>query len=121
VKPGGRILVVAECAEGMGSEEFKHMIRNMGGFAEYLDEVRDRPVEVDQWQVEKLALAGVQNDVYFFAPGVTKQELGRLGEKWFGDLDEAVAAVLRRLPAGARVTLVPEGPYTFARATAQVV
>jgi nickel-dependent lactate racemase len=120
-KPGGRILVVTECAEGMGSEEFKRMIRNMGSFAEYLDEVRDRPVEVDQWQVEKLALAGVQNDVYFYAPGVTRQELGRLGEKWFGDLDEAVAAVLRGLRAGARVTLVPEGPYTFARATAQVV
>ena len=119
-KPRARILVVAECAEGMGSDEFKRMIRNMGGFAEYLDEVRNQPVEVDQWQVEKLALAGVQNDVYFFAPGVTKQELGRLGDKWFADLDAAVAAVLRGLPAGARVTLVPEGPYTFARATAQV-
>ena len=46
---------------------------------EYLDEVRDQPVDVDRWQVEKLALAGVQNDVYFYAPGVTKAELGRLG------------------------------------------
>jgi lactate racemase len=119
-KPGGRILVIAECAEGMGSAEFKRMIRDVSGFREYLDEVRDRPVEVDRWQVEKLALAGVQNDVYFFAPGVTMQELGWLGGRWFGDLNQAVAAVLCGLPAGARVTLVPEGPYTFARATAAV-
>jgi nickel-dependent lactate racemase len=117
-RPGGRILVVSECAEGMGSPEFARIIREMGSFAEYLDEIRDRPVEVDQWQVEKLALAGVQNDVYFYAPGVRKSELGRLEARWFGDLDEAVASLLRGLSAGARVTLVPEGPYTFARATA---
>ena len=119
-KPGGRILMIAECSEGMGSPEFARIIGSMGGFAEYLDEVRDQPVEVDRWQVEKLALAGVQNEVYFYAPGVTKQELGRLGERWFGDLGSAVAAVQRGLPTGARVTLVPEGPYTFARATAPV-
>ena len=120
-KPGGRILLVAECAEGMGSPEFARMIRNIGGFAEYLDEVRDQPVDVDRWQVEKLALAGVQNDLYYYAPGVTKAELGRLGTRAFDRLDEAVAAMLRDLPRNARVTLVPEGPYTFARATAQVV
>ena len=92
----------------------------MGGFAEYLDEVRDAPVEVDRWQVEKLAFAGMQNDIYFYAPGVTKEELGRLGARAFKTLDEAVAAMLRGLSPHARVILVPEGPYTFARATAQV-
>ena len=120
-RPGGKILVISECAEGMGSAEFARIIRTMGGFAEYLDQVRDQPVEVDQWQVEKLALAGVQNEVYFSTPGITRQELGRLGERWFDNPEDAVAAVLRGVPAGARVTLVPEGPYTFARATAQVV
>ncbi len=119
-KPGGRILLVAECAEGMGSAEFSRMIREMGEFAEYLEEVRDQPVDVDRWQVEKLALAGVQNEVYFYAPGVTKAELGRLGARAFDTLDEALAAMVWGLPRNARVTLVPEGPYTFARATAQV-
>jgi hypothetical protein len=94
------------------------MIRNMGDFADYLDEVRDRPVDVDRWQVEKLALAGVQNDVYFFAPGVTREELGYLGAKKFDTLNEAIAVLLGSLRPDARVTLVPEGPYTFARAIA---
>ena len=119
-KPGGRILLVAECTEGMGSAEFAAMIRNMGDFAKYLDDVRDQPVDVDRWQVEKLALAGVQNDVYFYAPGVTKAELGSLGARAFDTLREAVSAMVRGLPRNGRVTLVPEGPYTFARATAQV-
>lgn len=120
-KPGGRILLIAECTEGMGSAEFARMIRNMGDFAGYLDEVRDQPVDVDRWQVEKLALAGVQNDVYFYTPGVTRQELGSLAARTFDTLQEATTAMLRSLPPGGRITLVPEGPYTFARATAPVV
>jgi nickel-dependent lactate racemase len=116
-KPGGRILLVAACSEGIGSTEFAGMIREMGNFSDYLDEVRDLPVDVDRWQVEKLALAGVQNELYFYAPGVTKGELGQLGAKTLDSLAEAVAAVLRGLPSGARVVLVPEGPYTFARAS----
>lgn len=119
-KPGARILLIAECSEGMGSEEFRHMILNMGDFQDYLDEVRDQPVGIDRWQVEKLALAGVQNDVYFYTPGVTTSELGRLAARRFDTLNEAIAAMLRGLPRGASITLVPEGPYTFARATAQV-
>jgi nickel-dependent lactate racemase len=119
-KPGGRILLVAECAEGMGSAEFARMIRGMGEFAQYLDEVREQSVDVDRWQVEKLAVAGVQNEVYFYVPGVRKEELGRLGERTFDSLNEAIAAMLHGLPRDGRVTLVPEGPYTFARARAQV-
>jgi nickel-dependent lactate racemase len=119
-RPGAPILMVAECAEGMGSAEFKRMVKALGNFEEYLDRLPDVPVEVDQWQVEKLVLAAVQNDIYFYAPGVSKEELGPLGERWFGDLNEATAAMLDGLPKGARVALVREGPYTFARATARV-
>jgi hypothetical protein len=52
---------------------------------------------------------------------VSRQELGFLAARTFGTLKEAMTAMLRGLPPGGRITLVPEGPYTFARATAQVV
>lgn len=120
-KPGGRILLIAECSEGMGSAEFAGMVRNMRDFADYLNEVRDQPVDVDRWQVEKLALAGVRNDLYFYTPGVSREELGALAARTFPTLDEALAAMLRGLRPGSRAILVPEGPYTFARATAPVV
>ncbi len=120
-KPGGRILIIAECAEGMGSDEYATMVKTMkGGYAEYLDLVRDQPVDVDRWQLEKLSLAGVQNELYYYTPGVTVEQLGPLAARWFGDLDRAIEAVLSGVPAGARVALVPEGPYTFARAGAPV-
>jgi len=47
--------------------------------------------------------------------------MGFLAERAFGSIDEAVFATLDGLPADARVALVPEGPYTFARAETALV
>jgi hypothetical protein len=47
--------------------------------------------------------------------------LGSLAANAFDSLSEAVAALLDGLPAGARIALLPEGPYTYARAEQQPV
>jgi len=116
VKPGGRILLLGECAEGIGGSEFAELLRTLTGFQDFLDAIRETPVEVDQWQLEKLALVGVEHELYFYTPGVTTDQLGCLGSRLFTDIDRAVAAVLEGVPPGARVVLVPDGPYAYARA-----
>ncbi len=120
VKPGGRILLVAQCAEGLGSPEFAAGLASTTSFSDYLDSLRNVPVEVDQWQVEKLAIAALRNEIYLYTPGVLSHPLGPLAARIFPTLDKAVAAVLNGLPPRARVVCVPEGPYTFARAAAPV-
>ena len=116
VKPGGRILLLGECAEGIGGAEFAEQLRSLTSFQNFLNAIRETPVEVDQWQLEKLALVGVAHELYFYTPGVTKDQLGCLRSRLFADIDSAVAAVLKGVPAGARVVLVPDGPYAYARA-----
>jgi lactate racemase len=120
LRPGGRILVLGECAEGIGSEEFAGMLDQFAGHAQFLEQIRATPVEVDQWQLEKLALCGVEHELFFYTPGAPTSRLGCLGKRAFDDLEEAIAALLSGSPDGARVALVPEGPYTFARAEAQL-
>jgi nickel-dependent lactate racemase len=120
VKPDGRILVVAECAEGVGSLEFARRLEGLTDFESFLEEIRTSAVEVDQWQLEKLALTGVRHELFFYAPGVTKRQLGYAGANAYEKLGDAVAAVLAGLPSNALVVLVPEGPYTFARAEEMV-
>jgi nickel-dependent lactate racemase len=115
VKPGGRILTIGECSEGVGSPEFSEKLRTLTGFKIYLDEIKQGDVVVDQWQLEKLALIGLNHELFFYAPGVRDEQLGVLARNSFSDLDEAVRAALRGLPANSRVALVPEGPYVFAR------
>jgi len=116
VKPGGRILIVAQCAEGVGSAEFARKLSAMKDYKSFLEEIRTSPVEVDQWQLEKLALTGEKFELHFYTPGVTRGQLGFLAEQAYNSLPEAVAATLDGLEPGARVAMVPEGPYTFVRA-----
>ena len=115
VKPGGRILILGECPEGVGSPEFTRTLADFAGDQNYLDAIKDRPVVADQWQLEKLALVGLKNELFFYTPGVRREQLGFLGSHYFDDLDEGLNRVLQGLPAEAHVALVPEGPYVYAR------
>lgn len=116
VKPGGKMLLLAECAEGIGSPEYARLLKGYRGHAEFLKEIENAPVEIDQWQLEKLALAGLKHELLFYTPGAAREEQGSLGSLAFADVNEAVAALFSDLAPGARVALLPEGPYTFARA-----
>jgi nickel-dependent lactate racemase len=116
VKPGGPILLVSECAEGIGSPEYARLLQEYTGPAGYLEKLRNAKVEIDQWQLEKLALVEQEHELLFFTPGAPKEAMGSLRTNAFGALDEAVAALVSKLPKGARIALVPDGPYTYARA-----
>jgi nickel-dependent lactate racemase len=114
-KPNGRILLVGECSEGVGAAEFARRLAAYGGHQQYLDEIRNGPVEVDQWQLEKLALAGLKRELFFCAPGITSGQIGCLADHHYADPKAAIAAAIAGLPPDALVAAVPEGPYTYAR------
>ena len=116
VKRGGRILLIGECAEGIGSPEFARMLEGFSSNAGFLEAIRESAVEIDQWQLERLAMCGLRHELYFYTPRAPKEKLGFLGAKSFDDLGDAIRALLDGLQDGARVALIPEGPYTFARA-----
>jgi nickel-dependent lactate racemase len=115
VKPGGRILIMGECAEGVGSPEFAEKVANFSDYDSFLDEIQNADVVIDQWQLEKLALTGQKHPLFLYVPGLGKERLGGLASHCFWDAKSAVEAVLKGLPVGARVALVPEGPYVYAR------
>ena len=115
LKPGGTILILSECAEGVGSSEFAAMMRRYQGPRAFLDAIENTPVEVDQWQLEKLALVGLKHDVLLYTPGISREDLGSLGSNTFPSASAAVAGLLSRLPKNARVAVIPDGPYAYAR------
>ncbi len=115
IKPGGRILVIAECAEGVGSAEFSTKLKTMRSFETFLSEIAHAPVMIDQWQLEKLALVGRSSSLFFCAPGVKSEDLGSLQGRHFSRIELAIAAATAGLPARSRILLIPEGPYAFAK------
>jgi nickel-dependent lactate racemase len=115
VRNGGRILVLGACAEGCGGPEFSRLLAEHPDPAAYLDAIEHIPVTVDQWQLEKLALIATRTKVLYCVPGLSSATRSRLWGPAFDDPARAVAALLDGLPAGARVAVIPEGPYVLAR------
>ena len=118
VKPGGRILLIAECSEGPGAHEFCELLRRTASFEEFLESIREAPVIVDQWQLEKLALVTRKAEVLFYTPGLPREFHPSLWGRPFANVSEAVAALTEGLRPGAAIGIVPEGPYVLARASA---
>jgi nickel-dependent lactate racemase len=115
VKPGGKILLLAACAEGAGSEEFGRLLAAHPSPGAFLEKIAHAPVVVDQWQMEKLGLVTARAEVYYFVPGLPPAYHASLWGKSFPSATAAVEALAASLAPGARVALIPEGPYVLAR------
>jgi nickel-dependent lactate racemase len=116
VRPGGKILLAAACEEGAGGPEFRQMLKESPDWREFLDRIRDAPVVVDQWQLEKLALVRERADLLFFVPGLPEEYRSSLWGRSFPTMEMALETLAAELEPGARVAVIPEGPYVLARA-----
>lgn len=115
VRPGGIILVLAACAEGAGAGEFSRLLMESSSAETFLKEIADRPVTIDQWQLEKLALAALSHRLWFYTPGLPPEYHRKLWGRSFSTAAEALDALAAEVPAQAPVAVIPEGPYVFAR------
>ena len=114
VKPGGRILVMGACEEGAGAPEFRQMLLAGASDEAFLKQIAAAPVTVDQWQLEKLALVTTSRQLLYYVPGLPAEYHPKLWGRSYPTPQEAIDALAAGLPAGARVAVVPEGPYVLA-------
>jgi nickel-dependent lactate racemase len=121
VKPGGRILLIAECPEGAGAPEFREMLKLTNSGREFLKLIQNSPVIVDQWQLEKLALVTGKAEVLFYTPGLPGEYHASLWGRAFLSSERAVQALCEGLADGTEIALMPEGPYVLAKAESQVL
>jgi nickel-dependent lactate racemase len=116
VKPGGYILLSAACEEGVGAPEFRRMVLDGGTDAEFLERIEYAPVTVDQWQLEKLALATTRQHVLWHVPGVPPEYQNKLWGDCFPTVESALAHMAAILAPDANVAVIPDGPYVLGRA-----
>ncbi|MCS6926176.1 MAG: nickel-dependent lactate racemase [Candidatus Binatia bacterium] len=115
VKPGGAILLIAACHEGLGSAEFAGLVRRFPDPQTCLASTADEPVVIDQWQLEKLALVAQKARLSFCTPGIAAADRAFLWGPVFTEPQRAVDALCAELARGATVAVIPEGPYVFAQ------
>ena len=119
VKPGGVILLAAACQEGLGSAEFTQFVRRFPSAEACLEATAKEPVVIDQWQLEKLALVAQRAKLAFCTPGIPIEDRSYLWGSVFETPVQAVETVCAALPRGARVAIIPEGPYVFSQLQVQ--
>lgn len=118
VKPGGKILLFAACEEGAGAPEFSRMLHENPSDDEFMRHIAAAPVEIDQWQLEKLGLVTAHAEVMFYAPGLPREYHASLWGRSFATAAAAIATLTDSLPRNATIALIPEGPYVLARTRA---
>ena len=118
VRPGGRILMVGACSEGVGSAEFSEMMTRYPSDSAFLRGIEGVPVTVDQWQLEKLALVTQKNEVLYSVPGLPQEYQNKVWGRAFPQPQQAVDALCAGLSPGSRIAIVPEGPYVLAQVRA---
>lgn len=118
IKPGGKILILSECQEGVGGPEFGRMVAEGLTDGEFMKKIEGAPVTVDQWQLEKLALVTARNEVLYYVPGLPAEFHAKVWGKTCASAEEGVRALTEALEPGARIAVIPEGPYVLARAEA---
>ena len=91
------------------------MLKRFSSPQDFLDAVKNAPVTVDQWQLEKLALVLQTKQAVFLTPGVAAEYHSTMWGPVYASPAEAIAKLLEGLPANAQVAVIPEGPYVLAR------
>jgi len=115
VRDGGEILLAAACNEGLGGPEFSQLVRESDDSSALLDALSQRSVRVDQWQAEKLAMVAQRAKLSFCVPGLSASDRSNLWGPSHTDAQAAVDGMMGRLQEGARVVVIPEGPYVFSQ------
>jgi nickel-dependent lactate racemase len=120
VKEGGVVLLVAECAEGMGQPHFEEMVTWRKSAPELLEMVLAPGfAELEQWAIQCQTMVQVKADVYLHS-AMSRQETERAHLKHCADVQATLAALRERLSAQngghePSILVLPYGQLTVPR------
>ena len=120
LEPGGTLIIASECAEGIGSPEFRESQARLVelGPAAFLETLLSKDLaEIDEWESEMQLKPMRVGEVQLYCPGMSKEDQKLTGVKMIADLQRAVVEAIERV-GDAEVAVIPEGPYLVPFASA---
>jgi len=110
--PGGDLIIVSACSEGMGSAEFVESQRHLitAGPEAFLASIMKKShAGVDEWQTQMQLKPMAIGRITLCTDGLDRHEQHLTGVNVVNSLDEAVHASLDR--GNGTIAVIPEGPY----------
>jgi nickel-dependent lactate racemase len=113
---GGTILLVAECREGLGADEYVDLMRSEASPRALLDRIERAPHTIfDQWQVQVQAMVQARCDVWLHS-SLDRAAVESAHLRYAPDVDETLAHIIeeRRRDLGRKPTVcvLPYGQLT---------
>jgi hypothetical protein len=88
------------------------MLRTFASDREFMDHIAGTPVEVDQWQLEKLGLITANVQLLYCVPRVSREFRKYLWGTAYPTALTAVSAMMSSLPRNASI-VSPDGPMSL--------
>ena len=115
LEPGGDLIVVSECAEGLGSPEFAAAQRRLVALGpdRFLETLRGKThADIDEWQTEMQVKPMRVGRIHLYAGALPEEDWPLTGVNRVEDLNACIAGCVGR--SGERgVAVIPEGPYVI--------
>jgi nickel-dependent lactate racemase len=114
VKQGGTIVLAASLTEGLGSPEFQRLLADNTDLGLFKQRILGKDYFVmDQWQLEEMAKVVARCKVKVVSQGLSPETLRRCHVTPAPSVEQAVADCLHEYGPGARVAVIPKGPYVL--------
>ena len=115
VRPGGAILAVAECWDGLPEHGlFAQLLRETDSPENLLARVHAPGFACqDQWQVQVLAQILLKAEVSVYSRYLSKEQLSEAMLAWVESPESGLAELVQRFGPSARICILPEGPVTI--------
>jgi nickel-dependent lactate racemase len=115
VRPGGVILLCAALTEGIGSASFQRLLRESSSPRAFELRLADASFfAIDQWMVQHLCQAHRRARILVYSDGLSDSDLRGLLVEPVSSLEAGVTEALAALGEGARIAVLPQGPYVLA-------
>ena len=113
LEPGGNLIVVSECSEGMGSKHYMAAQKRLAALGPkgFLEDIsRKQFADIDEWQTQMQLKATKTGNVYLYSGRLARADRELTGVRVIDSVEQAVLQSTREL-GDPHVAVIPEGPY----------
>ena len=108
---GATLIICAECADGIGGDDFYQALREANSATELLAKIKKTPMDEtvpDQWQYQILARMMEKYRIIFVTNPSLKEKIAEMKMEYAADVNEALAMAKERY-AAPEIVVIPDG------------
>jgi nickel-dependent lactate racemase len=115
LKPGGTIIMAAECWDGIPSNsDYETILTSVNSPSELMQFIIDNESTLkDTWQIYYQALIQQKADVYLYSDKLDADVIKRALFKSVKDIGKLIDELVNKLGPQAKICVLPEGPQTI--------